>query len=405
VAAPETAGPHPAPSPAPPSPDTTPALLHPSLSRVVVAIRDLPLHQEVLDFAVRDGRIDVVASMADVEPLTETLRGGAVDAVVCCPEIAGALADHGMTGASRRDVERARFCVVGPELTVPMLRRAIALGAEGAFRWPEERQALVERVRRRRHDGRSVGSTAGSVIAVHGARGGAGATFVACQLAASVAASGVPTALVDGGLTFSDVTAALGIPGNEAPRTVVDLIPVLDELSPEHLSKVMHAHTAGFSALLGPATDAPEGAAPGLIRAAIATLRESFRIVVVHTPRSTDTATLAALDAADGVLLVTTLDLFSLYGGKRALQRIAGPDPRRARIVVNKATRGNIRMSDVERVLGVAPIASIRLDPAVPRAQERGELLGPRSGRAARDVERLASLILEDIEPDTAEVS
>ena len=62
-------------------------------------------------------------------------------------------------------------------------------------------------------------------------------------------------------------------------------------------------------------------------------------------------------------------------------------------------------MSDVERVLGVAPIASIRLDPAVPRAQERGELLGPRSGRAARDVERLASLVLEGLEPDTAEVS
>src|SRR5262245_37564665 len=74
VAAPATAGPHPASSPAPPSPDST--LLHPSLARVVVAIRDLPLHQEVLDFAVRDGRIDVVASTTDVEPLTEVLRGG-----------------------------------------------------------------------------------------------------------------------------------------------------------------------------------------------------------------------------------------------------------------------------------------------------------------------------------------
>ena len=48
-------------------------------------------------------------------------------------------------------------------------------------------------------------------------------------------------------------------------------------------------------------------------------------MVVVHTPRSTDAATLAALDAADAVLLVTTLDLFSLYGGKRALQRMARP--------------------------------------------------------------------------------
>jgi Flp pilus assembly CpaE family ATPase len=414
VAAPVTAGPHPAPSPAPPSPDTTPAppspdttpaLLHPSLARVVVAIRDMPLHQEVLDFAFRDGRIDVVGSMADVEPLTDALRAGAMDAVVCCPGIAAALTDEGMTGASRKDVERARFCVVAPELTVPMLRGAIALGAEGAFRWPEERRALVERVRRRRHDGRSAGSTAGSVIAVHGARGGAGATFVACQLAASVAATGVPTALVDGSLTFSDVTAALGIPGDEEARTITDLIPVLDELSPEHVSRVLHAHTAGFSALLGPAADAPEGPAPGLIPAVIASLRESFGMIVVHTPRSTDAATLAALDAADAVLLVTTLDLFSLYGGKRALQRIARPHPQRARIVVNKATRGSIRVSDVERVLGAAPIASIRLDPAVPRAQERGELLGPHSGRAVRDVERLASLVLEDLGPETAEVS
>jgi pilus assembly protein CpaE len=338
-----------------------------------------------------------------VEPLNEALRGGAVDVVVCCSEIATALA-NGTVGSSRVDVEGARFCVVGPELTVPMLRQAIALGAEAAFRWPEERQALMERVRRRRRAGGSGGSGAGSVIAVHGTRGGAGATFVACQLAASVAASGVPTALMDAGLAFSDVTAALGISGDDAARTIADLIPVLDELSPEHLSKVLHPHSAGFSALLGPAADAPEGSDPGLIRAAIASLRESFRMVIVHAPRSADAATLAALDASDAVLLVTTLDLFSLYGGKRALQRIARPDPLRARIVVNKTARGTIRMAEVERVLGDAPIASVRLDPAVPRAQERGELLGLRSGRAARDIERLASLVVDGLERNGAGV-
>ena len=105
-------------------------------------------------------------------------------------------------------------------------------------------------------------------------------------------------------------------------------------------------------------------------------------------------------------VLITLLMTYSLFQIGRWAKAWALRDaPRRARIVVNKATRGSIRTSDVERVLGVAPIASVRLDPAVRRAQERGELLGPHSGRAARDIERLASLVLEDLQPDTAEVS
>jgi Flp pilus assembly CpaE family ATPase len=102
---------------------------------------------------------------------------------------------------------------------------------------------------------------------------------------------------------------------------------------------------------------------------------------------------------------VTTLDLFSLYGGKRALQRMGRPDSPRTRVVVNKAARASIRVSDVERVLGIPPVATVRLDPAVPRAQERGEVLAPRSGRAARDVERLARFVLDDLEQAPAEVS
>jgi len=143
--------------------------------------------------------------------------------------------------------------------------------------------------------------------------------------------------------------------------------------------------------------DASQVVDPGLVRAAIAALRESFRTVIVHTSRSADPATVAALDAADTVLLVTTLDLFSLYGGKRVLHRMGQPDRPRVRVVVNKAARPGDRAGDVERVLGSAPIATVRLDPAVPRAQERGEVLGTRSGRAARDVERLAELVVDEL--------
>jgi Flp pilus assembly CpaE family ATPase len=407
---PATVSPHPAPSSAPPLPgiriqkDSDPKLLHPSLTRVLVAIRDLPLHQEVLDFVTRDGRIDVVGALTDASQLRSGLGHAVADAVICCPNLASAVAvapPSRPRSPERPDGIAPRVYLVGQELTIPALRQAIAAGVAGAYRWPEERDALGDQLRRRRSAAPRAEGSRGWVVAVHGARGGAGTTFVACQLAASLAARGVATSVMDAGLAFSDVTAALGVPMDAAPRTIADLIPVMDEVSPGHLSQVLHPHPAGFSALLAPAEAADvdsQGAA--LVRAALIALKAAQRVVVVHTARSMEAATSAALELADAVLLVTALDLFSLYGAKRVVKRLGLLGSDRLQVVVNRAAHSAIRIGDVERVLGRAPIGRIRVDPAVPRAQERGELLRPGSGRAARDVDRLATRLL-DFAPDS----
>ena len=273
------------------------------------------------------------------------------------------------------------------------LRTAIALGAVGAFRWPEERHALGDQLHHRRPSAPAPAASQGSVISVQGARGGAGTTFVACQLAATLSARGIPTVLVDAALAFSDVTAALGVSSEQGVRTISDLAPVVDEVSPEHLGKVLYQHPAGFGVLLGPLDGTTVGAAEAaLIRAAVSSLRTSHGAVVVHTSRCLDEATLEAIRSSDTVLLVTTLDLFSLYGAKRAIHRLGSSKSGGVSVVVNNAVRSPVGVGDVERVLGVAPVARIRFDSAVPRAQQCGELLRPRSGRAARDVERLAAL-------------
>jgi Flp pilus assembly CpaE family ATPase len=398
AAAPATASPHPAPSPAPPSPGHTDdldrqALLHPSLTRVVVAIRDLALHQEVLDFVARDGRVDVAGAATDVVQLERAMRQGTIDAVICCGHLAAQIDDPGRLASGDGD-HAPQVHLVSPELTVADLRRAIQLGAAGAFRWPEERNALGRQLHRRRASAPRPGARRGLIVAVHGARGGAGTTFIACQLAVALSARGLSTVLMDAALAFSDVTAALGVPADQPVRTISDLLPVVDEISTEHLAKVLYPHPAGFGVLLGPIVPSTIGAAEGtLARSALSSLRSAHDVVVVHTPRSLDTAAHESLQLADVTLLVTTLDLFSLYGAKRAVQRLAASSPTHLDVVVSNTVRAPVGVGDLARVIGMTPIARVRFDAAVPRAQQRGELLRPRSGRAARDVDRLAETV------------
>jgi len=385
-------------------PDVSAAtLLHPSVTRVLVAVRDLALQQEVLDFLGRDGRIDVVAATTGPAEIPGMVERSDVDAVVCCAELARAVSRV----PSRRgsgDVERSPVLhVVTGELTVPVLRLAVDIGARGAYRWPEEREDLVDRVRVGGARRLEHGSRRGRLIAVVPARGGAGGTFLSTQLAVSLASRKVATALVDGALSFSDLTPALGLPAEPPPATIADLRPVARELNAQHLSHVLHRHDAGFDALLAPSDSrAVDGDGPGLVRMVLKVLATEFDAVVLHLARGLDEVGLAATALADVCLLVTTLDVFSLYGAKRLVDRLTSPPDSgvgspRIRLVVNRAGRGGLPDDDVRRILAVSPIDRVRIDAAVPRAQASGELLPSRAAKAPRDVDALTESLIAEL--------
>ena len=185
---------------------------------------------------------------------------------------------------------------------------------------------------------------------------------------------------------------ALGLRPDMQVRTLADLVPVSEELAPEHLDDALHRHARNFSALLAPpASEFSADVTGGLVRASVALLVGTHDAVILHVPRTLDEVALAGLRMADEVLLVTTQDLFSLYGAKRTmwqLQLDATSD--RCRILINRFGRGQPAPLDMARVLGVRPWGAVRFDPAVRRAQDVGELLPPRSRRAGRDVRGLA---------------
>jgi Flp pilus assembly CpaE family ATPase len=351
--------------------------------RVLLGIRNLAFHQEVLDHLARDPRLEVVGAATWPGDLLKLMREVAPDVTVACPVMVHEVR-HPAVGAA------PNLMVVAEEMTVPVLREAIEAGAHGVFAWPEERDELSEEIARPRAASSEGPASRGRVIAVYGARGGSGTTFVATHLAAAFADRGERCALVDLDVGFADLTIALGI--DQQVRTVADLVPVSGELGPNHVEDALYRHPRGFSVLLSPSEPGDEAPPPpGLYTASIALLAGAFEVVVVHVPRGLDGLTRAAVTMADEVVLVVAPDVFSLHATRRAALALGlAQQPDRCRVLLNPVVRGEIGRRDVERVLGMAPYSGVRFDSAVARAQARGRLLRPRSHRAGRDLQVLA---------------
>jgi pilus assembly protein CpaE len=277
--------------------------------------------------------------------------------------------------------------------SVGTLRRAIRSGASGFFLWPAEREGLIEAAARVRPPLGQVAERKARVIAVYGARGGVGATFVATHLAAALARRERRCLLVDLDVVFADASAALGVPEDEPSRTIGDLVPLGDEVSPRHVEEVLWRHPSGFDVVLAPGDGlATLGVHGSHVRATVAAARQLCDLVIAHVPRSLDEVARTGLELADRVVIVLGLDVASFRDAKRVID-IAGLDDRTA-FVVNRARRSEITASDVERVFGVPALAVIPADRGAASARERGRLL-PLRGRVGRSIDRLARGLVE----------
>jgi pilus assembly protein CpaE len=350
---------------------------------VVLGIEDLALQEEVLHFLDRLPGISVAGAVTDGDALVARLGEARPDAAVISPD----LLVPGTTVDGHTSV-----LVVAEKETTAALRAALGSGARGFYLWPEEREALARDARRCVRAAEPELGTPGRVVAVYGPRGGSGVTFLATNLAVACARGGASTVLVDLDPFFADVSCAIGVsPASDVP-TVADLVPVLDELTHDHLERVLYTHPAGFRSLLGPPE--PSLAAtlpPDYASRAVELLRGEEDAVILHFPRALDEASRGALELADEVLVVVSLDVLSFRATQRALTYLEGLGlTARCRLVVNRATPGEVIPEDVERVFGLRPVAILKHDRSIPRAMNRGELVAGRSGQVGRCLAGLA---------------
>jgi pilus assembly protein CpaE len=356
------------------------------VARIVLALDSHEVAEEVIHFLDRSGRARVVGTATDERQLAEAVRQLDPDAVVAAPSLA----------LAREELNGSALLAVDTTQSVATLRRAIRAGASGFFLWPAEREELAVAAGRSRAMVDAGVDARAPVVAVYGARGGAGATFVATHLAAAIARTERRCVLVDLDVVFADTSAAIGAPSDGSARTIADLVPLGEEISPVHVGEVMWRHPSGFGVLLAPA-DEPSTIAvrEHHYRAAVEAARRTCDVVVLHVPRSLDAISRAGLELADRVVIVLGLDVVSFRDAKRAIAT-AGIDERSV-FVVNRASRSEVAPSDVERVFGRAAVAVIPSDRSVRTAQDRGRLV-PLRGRIGRQLQRLATSVIAEPE-------
>lgn len=348
-----------------------------NVARVVLAVDEHDVAEEVLHFLDRAGGAQVVATAVDERQLAEAVRQLEPDAVVASPSL---LRRGTPPGA-------CPILAVDTRESVGSLRAAIRVGARGFYLWPEEREDLVA-ASRRTASAAVDGAEGGRIVAVLGSRGGAGTTFLATHLSAAFARRRLDCVLVDVDTVFDDIGAAIGVPVDEPVPTLVDLL-LDDGIGGQSRP---WTHPAGFRVVPGsldPGTDAPD---PDDVVGLLDATARSSDVVVAHLPRTVTPLGRVVLARADEIVVVLTLDVGSFRAAKRAIVVLDVEE--RCRFVVNRAARADVAVADVQRVFGRPALGVVPASSSVRAAQDRGTLLPPR-GRIARAVDRIAASLVE----------
>jgi pilus assembly protein CpaE len=204
----------------------------------------------------------------------------------------------------------------------------------------------------------------GKIITVFSAKGGVGCTTLACNLAVAIASDEKKkAALVDCNLPFGDVGLFLNM---RFPKTMVDLVPYVDELDDEMVNGVMPLHDSGLKVLLGPPRpEMAELVTGDSLKKMLEKLRSSYEYVVVDTWPSFQESVLAVLDVSDRILLVLTLEMPAIKNAKLFLEiaDALGYPGDKVSLVVNRSdSSGGIELSDVESTLKRRVVGTIVSD-------------------------------------------
>lgn len=254
-----------------------------------------------------------------------------------------------------------------PELTVILicvqqapefLLRALRIGVREVMQLPVTQDALRQAIGNLR-ERRSLGKAAqqpGSVLALLPCKGGAGATFLATNLACAIAAEGKRVCLID--LNFHFGEASLYVSEGRPPSTVSDVLQQIQRLDGPLLESSMLRVAPNFWLLAAP--DSPEKALdirPESIERLLNVARGYYDFVLLDVSRTLDANSIRALDHADSIYLVLQMTLPFLRDAARLLhlfRSLAYPEGR-VHLLVNRFEKGgDISLKELEQNLGVA---------------------------------------------------
>lgn len=247
--------------------------------------------------------------------------------------------------------------VLGVSENADMMRRAMQAGARdfhGDDVSDEELVASIKRIGLEAQLSRK--RSLGSLTVVMNGKGGAGSSFVSSCLATAPALSrryrNASVALLDLDVQFGDLPIYFDM---KCDDSLIQALGTVNELDPVALEGLMRVHESGVRILAGRHDGIQDR--PTFANADVGTLlRLLTRVhdhVVVDLPRHFDAASVAALELADDVIVVTQQTVPHVRDARFVvgLLRDVGLPDKSVKVLVNRYDKGSqVRMPDVRDV-------------------------------------------------------
>jgi pilus assembly protein CpaE len=146
-----------------------------------------------------------------------------------------------------------------------------------------------------------------------------------------------PVILVDGNLQYGDVTVFLN---EQSKNTIMDLAPRADELDPEILEEVLITHKTSKVRILAAPTrpEYAESVTGEQFGKVLQYLKRLYSYIVVDTSSTLTDEVVAAIDAADLVILLTTQDIPAIKNARLFfdLANVLNLSPKRIVFAMNR---------------------------------------------------------------------
>lgn len=266
------------------------------------------------------------------------------------------------------------------------LRMAMQAGARDFFPDPLNQLELSAALQRMVLERRASNGDTGKLLAVMNAKGGSGATLVACNLAQQLSQN-ASVLLIDLDLQFGSVAHYLDVHPTHSHVDVLQQVGELDSVALRgfctHYSPNLHVLGGKDSELCLP-QDVPAEQLESLLYLA----RSTYDWVVVDLPRQIDHLTGTALENADKVMVVLQQSVSHLKDADRLLRILRdemGIQANRLQLLVNRYSKNSaVGLKDIEDALRCSDMLQLPNDfNVVSESQNAGVPLAIHAPRAA----------------------
>jgi pilus assembly protein CpaE len=328
----------------------------------VILSTGLDSFKEIRGALAKDSRARLLAGGNDAEQLYDEIVRLQPNAAIIT---FGANTEQAISLMERLASESPRTAIISAarDASPDIILRAMRAGAREFLRLPinsEELETVLDRISDFCSEQVAEPKKKGRMIAVFSSKGGCGTSFVASNLACAMRE---PTVLVDLNLQAGDMPLFLGL---DPKYSIADVVENRARLDNTLVASYITPYSSNLSLLAAPReADSADEVEPEHVFEILERLRENYKYVVLDPQHTFDSITLAALDQADDIVLVLTLDIPAIRSAQRALEIFdrLGYARSKVKVIVNRWSKQiDLDLHQVEKFLGEPVVGFVQSD-------------------------------------------